>query len=117
VVFRTWPDERGGNVGDSVAEPLNTEDGVGFAEACLLGQLFDREAKERVDPIRNELGGRFEGETPLVQSRVGKVEIGTAAHRGRGHQKVEIENSGPPSFFHLSIAAGSQLELTSPTEQ
>lgn len=102
--------------GNSGIKTHNFEDGVGLTMTCFFGQLFDSEPEERVDPIRDELGGWFEGETSLVQSRVGEVEIGTSAHRRSRDEKVEIENSGSPPFFLCPVATGNHLELSATME-
>jgi len=83
----------------------------------LTSQLFDCLSEKGMDPIRGNLGGRFERKTPLMQPRVGELQDGTTAHSRCREEEVEVECPGPPGFFPRPVAAGNRLELAAAIEQ
>ena len=103
--------------GYSVVETHNFENGVGFAQPRLLSEIFDCPPEKGMDPIRGDLGGRFERKTPLMQPRVGELQDGTTAHSRCREEEVEVEGPGPPGFFLRPIAARLRLEFEAVTEQ
>jgi hypothetical protein len=78
----------------------------------LLGQLFNRESEERVNPVGRDLRRRLEGETSLVKTGVWELEDRTAADQIVGHKEVEIQATRPPPFLQRSIPPGRCFELT-----
>ncbi|MEJ2582658.1 MAG: hypothetical protein P8127_13630, partial [Acidobacteriota bacterium] len=63
----------------------NFEYGVRLMASSLLGQLFNRESEERVNPVGRDLRRRLEGETSLVKTGVWELEDRTAADQIVGH--------------------------------
>jgi hypothetical protein len=95
----------------------NFKDGIGFALASFVSQLFDRESQKGMDPVRGHFGGRFEGKAPAVKAGVGEFERRASADDGFGQQEVEVQLSWTPPLFLGSIAAKPRLELVTPLEK
>jgi hypothetical protein len=93
------------------------EDRVRFALPCLDGQLVDGSAEQGVNPVGDQLGRRFEGETPLVQPRVWQLENWTSTHSVTRDQEIEVEQPRSPPLLLGSIATFVGLEFTTPAQK
>jgi len=98
-------------------EGFARDERVGVCRSYFLGELGDASTGDRVDPVRHELGGRHQGERPLVQAGMGNFELRAAPHQISSHEEIEIEDSWTPPIFGVPPPTGCRLEFTTPVKQ
>src|SRR3954454_12694538 len=78
------------------------------ASSCFSQQPFDRPAEQRVHHVAGDLGERLEDEAPLVQARVGDVQVRLADHVIAIEKQVQIDRARSP--FLAALAAEGLLD-------
>lgn len=91
--------------------------GAGIGGANLFSELADGPAKNGVDPVPDDFGGRDQGEGALVQPGMGDLEVGSAPNEITRHEQVEIEDPRAPALLGAAVSSGRGLELVAGSEQ